>query len=200
MDMIAEHRPSFPQLPEIALRAGQDEAAVMEVFGSVQDILDTLAEQGLMKLVDVSLRTVTQAPPDDPVAQFRALGIAYLNWAIENPAQFRLLQHSKLVDMEGNEKLSRYVRAMRDTMLRLLRNAQEKGQISQSANIHSMLLAGRCLLFGLARMIIDENMSEWHPGLSAADAAHQVFSDYMDAMAAAGGRVNDAGAPASAWA
>ncbi|MFV0302926.1 MAG: TetR/AcrR family transcriptional regulator, partial [Paracoccus sp. (in: a-proteobacteria)] len=194
MDMIAEHRPSFPQLPEIAARAGQDEAAVLEVFGSVQDILDTLAEQGLMKLFDSCLRMVTQAAPDDPVAQFRAIGTAYLNWAIENPAQFRLLQHSKLVDLEGNEKLARYVRSMHDTMLRLLNNARDQGRIGRSANTHSMLLAGRCLLFGLARMVIDENMSEWHPGLSPAEAAHRVFSDYMDNMAAAGDRALDNGA------
>ncbi|WP_299839637.1 TetR-like C-terminal domain-containing protein [uncultured Paracoccus sp.] len=186
LEMIAEHRPSFPEIPEIALRAGQDEEAVRAVFDSVQDILDTLAEQGLMKLFDVSLRTVTQAPPDDPIAQFRALGTAYLNWAIENPAQFRLLQHSKLVDLEANENLARYVRAMHDTMLRLLANAQDAGQIERSTNIHSILVSGRCLLFGLARMAIDGNMTAWHPGLNPADAAHQAFSDYMDSMAAAG--------------
>jgi AcrR family transcriptional regulator len=186
--MISEHRPEFPELPEIALRAGQEEAAVRAVFASVQDILDTLAEQGLMKLFDACLRTVTQAPPDDPVAQFRALGTAYLNWAFENPAQFRLLQHSKLVDLDGNENLARYIRAMHDTMLRLLANAQDKGQIARSTNIHSMLVAGRCLLFGLARMVIDENMTDWHPGLSAPDAAHRVFSDYLESMAMAGSK------------
>lgn len=183
MDLIAEHRPAFPNLQQIAQRAGQDEAAVAEVFGSVQDILDTLAEQGLVKLLDLCLRTVTQAPPDDPVAQFRAIGMAYLNWANDNQAQFRLLQHSKLVDLEGNENLARYVRAMHDVMLRLLGTAKDKGLLAENANIHSMLIAGRCMLFGLARMMIDDNMKEWHPGKSAQDAARQVFSDFVATMA-----------------
>ena len=55
LEMISEHRPSFPDLAEIAARAGQDEAAVREMFGSVQDVLNTLAEQGLVKLLDLSL-------------------------------------------------------------------------------------------------------------------------------------------------
>lgn len=186
LEMISEHRPSFPDLAEIAARAGQDEAAVREMFGSVQDVLNTLAEQGLVKLLDVCLRTVTQAPVDDPVAQFRALGEAYLNWAFENPAQFRLLQHSKLVDLEKNDNLARYIRSMHDVMLRLLKSAQQNGQLGPQADIHAILITGRCLLFGLARMGIDGNMTEWHPGQSPQDAARRAFRDYMDAMAVAG--------------
>lgn len=187
LEMISEHRPSFPGLAEIAERAGQDEAAVREMFGSVQDILNTLAEQGLVKLLDISLRTVTQAPVDDPVAQFRALGESYLSWAFENPAQFRLLQHSKLVDLEGNDNLARYVRSMHDVMLRLLKAAQQNGQLGPHADIHAILITGRCLLFGLARMGIDGNMSEWHPGQTPEEAARRAFRDYMETMARAGG-------------
>lgn len=188
MEMLSSHRPSLPSLSEIAERAGQDEAAVLEVFSSVQDVLDTLAEQGLMKLVDTCLRTVTKAPPDDPGIQFRALSTAYLQWACDNPAQFRLLQYSKLIDIEGNENLSRYVRSMHDVMLRLLLNAQERGQISREADPHVMLLTGRALLLGLARMAIDENMAEWHPGQTAREAAQVALDDYMDAMVIASSR------------
>lgn len=193
MDMLSSHRPSLPSLSEIAQHAGQDEAAVRNVFGSVQDVLDTLAEQGLMKLVDTCLRTVTKAPPDDPAVQFRAISAAYLEWACENPAQFRLLQYSKLIDIEGNENLARYVRSMHDVMLRLLLNAQERGQISRKADPHLMLLTGRALLLGLARMAIDENMSEWHPGQTAREAAKAALDDYMDAMVIASSRATTTG-------
>ncbi|WP_185968548.1 TetR-like C-terminal domain-containing protein [Paracoccus sp. M683] len=189
LELIAEHRPSFPDLGQIADRAGQDEQAVREVFGSVQDILDTLAEQGLIKLFDNCLRTVTRAPHDDPVAQFGALGSAYLDWAFENPDQFRLLQHAKLVDLEGNERLARYIRSMHDLMIRLLNAAKEKGQIPDDADNTAILIAGRCLLFGLARMALDGNMTEWHAGLTGYQAAHRVFENYMETMAVANVRL-----------
>ncbi|AUH34877.1 TetR-like C-terminal domain-containing protein [Paracoccus tegillarcae] len=190
MEMLSSHRPALPSLPEIAKHAGQDVEAVEKIFGSVQEVLDTLAEQGLMKLVDTCLRTVTKAPPDDPAVQFRALSTAYLEWACDNPEQFRLLQYSKLVDIEGNEKLARYVRSMHDVMLRLLHNAQERGQIVKSADPHLMLLTGRALLLGLARMVIDDNMNEWHPGTTARKAAQRALDDYMDAMTIASGWTN----------
>ena len=186
MQMISEHRPNFPDLAEIATRAGQDEAAVREMFGSVQDVLNTLAEQGLVKFLDVCLRTVTQAPADDPVAQFRAIGEAYLTWAFESQAQFRLLQHGKLVDLEGNENLARYVRSMHDVMLRLLKSAQQNGQIDPQVDAHAILITGRSLLFGLARLGIDGNMTEWHPRQTPQDAALSAFGNYMDTMAIAG--------------
>ena len=196
LDMISEHNPNFPDLAAIATRAGQDETAVRDMFGSVQDVLDTLAEQGLVKLMDICLRTVTQAPVDDPAAQFRALGESYLNWAFENPAQFRLLQHSKLVDLEGNETLARYIRSMHDVMLRLLKSAQQNGQLDPQLDIHAILITGRCLLFGLARMGIDGNMTEWHPGQSPQSAARSAFRDFMDTMALAGENARRAGAAA----
>ncbi len=188
-EMITEHRPSFPGLSDIAARAGQDEEAVRAVFGSVQDILDTLAEQGLIRLFDLCVRTITKVPPDEPVEQFRAVGTAYLDWAFENQAQFLLLQHNKLTDIENNERLARYSKSMRDLMMRLLGAGQERGQVAPQTDLDMLLLSGRCLLFGLARMGIDQNMADWHPGLSAKEAAHRSFAVYIERMGAADSRL-----------
>lgn len=198
MDLIREHRPAFPDLAEIAARAGQPEEAVRKVFGSVQDILDTLAEQGLMRLFDQCVRTITKAPADDPVAQFRAVGRAYLTWAFENPAFFVLLQHSKLADVDGNPKLLRYTDSMRELMLRLLRRAHESGQITNKMDPELVVLTGRSLLFGLARMGIDSNMESWHPGMEAQEAAYRSFDDFVRMVATAAVSNSTRKKPASA--
>lgn len=183
MEMIRDHQPRFPTMSEIAERAGQDEAAVRKVFGSVQDILDTCAEQGLVRLFDTSVRLITQAPHDDAVAQFRAVGRAYLTWAFDNPTYFMILQSNKLVDLDGNESLRRYTESMRELMLRLLRKAHDDGLIVNDLDPEVILVTGRSLLLGLGRMGIEQNMESWHPGVTAQEAAFRSFDDYVRMVA-----------------
>ena len=45
--------------------------------------------------VDAAL---AEAPPGDPLARFRSFGLAYLRWAMRNPAHFEIISNGRFFD------------------------------------------------------------------------------------------------------
>lgn len=77
-------------LRAVAKRAGVSHAAPAHHFGDVNGLLSALAEQGFRRFLEVQLARQRKAAPE-PLAQLLASGLGYIDFAIANPALFRLM-------------------------------------------------------------------------------------------------------------
>lgn len=183
LDLVTEMHSRRPSLGDVASRLDLPESRLRDVFPDEESLLIAAAEQALMILVDSCTRSVVKVDPDDPVAQFTALGDAYLEWAERYRAQFRLLSDSRLLDSLGIPALRRYLDSVSDLMRRMLQRAKDRGQLHADENIDLMVLTSRCYVFGVACMIADDRLAVWAPGVSQVEAGKRMTHDFIRRMA-----------------
>jgi AcrR family transcriptional regulator len=78
-------------LRECARRAGVSHAAPAHHFGDARGLLTACAAAGLNRLADGMDAHVARAPAGDATAQLRAVGQAYIDFALANRALFQLM-------------------------------------------------------------------------------------------------------------
>ena len=72
---------------------------------------------------------LAEAPADDPLAWFRCFGLAYLCWAMRNPAHFEIISRGRYFDHDKAGELSRDNAERIDTTRRMLAETFERGQL-----------------------------------------------------------------------
>src|SRR5207302_1661080 len=92
--------------------------------------------------------------PADPLGRFRAIGIAYLRWALRNPTFFEALSTRSLFDFDGAVALRRDDDEIRTATRSAVTEAVRGGQV-RCDDAHLIQVAGRALVYGFARMKID---------------------------------------------
>jgi AcrR family transcriptional regulator len=80
-------------LRQVAKRAGVSHAAPKHHFSDTRGLLTALAAKGYNRLVAVQIARETIAC-SDPQSQLLAAGLGYVDFAMQNPALFRLMFHS----------------------------------------------------------------------------------------------------------
>jgi AcrR family transcriptional regulator len=104
-------------LREAARRAGVSPAAPAHHFGDAAGLLSALAKLGFKDFGD-ALRAADHAGGDDPVERLKRQGIAYVTFAIENPARFHLMFRSDKLDAAYQD-----LQAVGQQAFRILENA-----------------------------------------------------------------------------
>lgn len=90
-------------LRSVAKRAGVSHAAPAHHFGDAKGLLTALAAEGFRRFVQTQNRREAAMPPD-PQEQLVAAGLGYVDFALANPALFRLIFGSDRPDF-GNADL-----------------------------------------------------------------------------------------------
>jgi AcrR family transcriptional regulator len=96
--LLAERGPSGFSLREAARRAGVSHAAPGYLFGDANGLLTEIALRANRRLT-ASMHQTRARKRSDPVGALRAVGRAYIRFALENTAEFRLL-FSDLLDAD----------------------------------------------------------------------------------------------------
>lgn len=86
--LVIENGPHGVSLREIARRIDYSPAGLYEYFDNKDDILCALSEQGFARFADYLKQVPTELPPMERLAQ---MGVAYLNFATDNPDEFLLI-------------------------------------------------------------------------------------------------------------
>ena len=86
----------------VAKRAGVSHAAPAHHFQDVTGLLTALAAEGFRRFLDLQMSYQAVAPSDG-VSRLKASGTAYVDFASEYPAMFRLMFSSKRPDFTGPE-------------------------------------------------------------------------------------------------
>jgi len=110
---------------------------------------------------------LSEAPAGDPLARFRSFGLAYLRWAMRNPAHFEIISSGRFFDHDKATGLSQDNAELIGMTERLLADAFGKGQL-RIPDLKRVQIAGRALVYGFARMNIDGHLPRW--GVAEADA------------------------------
>lgn len=140
---------------EIGRRVGVSSAAPYKHFSDRQALLRALAEEGNHLLAQAIAEQV--GATRDPVESFRLSGVAYVRWAAENPALFRLMNDPTLLDYtqppQGVEAPAP-LRGTLDTFWADLASLVRSGQALSTQHPVIAQIRGRAVAHGLASYFV----------------------------------------------
>jgi len=145
---------------EAARRAGVSPGAPFRHFPDRESLMAAVAAEAQRRLraeIDGALGEA----PKDPLARFRAVGLAYLRWALRNPAHFQIISTHDLFDHERSEVLSQDNAKIIGMTEAALAEAAAAGLLAHP-DLRLVRLAGRALVYGFARMAIDGHFPRWN--------------------------------------
>ena len=100
-------------------------------------------------------------PPAIRLSRFRSLGLAYLRWAMHNPAHFEIISSGRYFDHDGAAELSRDNAELIAMTERTAGRGLRAGASSATPTSRPVQIAGRALVYGFARMNIDGHFPRW---------------------------------------
>jgi len=153
---------------EAARRAGVSPGAPFRHFPSRDALMTAVAGEAQQRFRAEISAALAEVPDSDPLARFRALGLAYLRWAMRNPAHFEIISSGRYFVHDKASDLSRDNAELIDLAERTLADAYALGQL-RSGDLKRVQIAGRALVYGFARMNIDGHFPRW--GIAEEEAA-----------------------------
>jgi AcrR family transcriptional regulator len=145
---------------EAARRAAVSPGAPFRHFPNRDALMAAVAEEAQRRFrveIEAALGSV---PASDPLARFRAFGLAYLRWAMRNPAHFEIISTGRYFTHGSSAELTRDNAELIALTERLLTQAAEQGLL-KSADLKRVKIAGRALVYGFARMNLDGHLPRW---------------------------------------
>src|SRR5271154_6276503 len=92
---------------EAARRAGVSPGAPFRHFETRDALMTAVAEEAQRRFRAEIDAALAKAPANDPLGRFRSFGLAYLRWAMKNPAHFEIISTGRHFDHDGAAALSR---------------------------------------------------------------------------------------------
>jgi AcrR family transcriptional regulator len=178
LQLLEEGGPERVTVREAAKRAGVSSGAPFRHFPTRTALLTAVAEQAMGRFRAEIGTALDQADPDDPLARFRAVGTAYLRWALHNPTHFRVISDRSLIDLEGSEAFRHDNLEIRGLMDELLAEAQRRGML-RPMDVTLVPVAARALVYGLARMHVDGHLAQWDVAPDEAERQLQAALDLV---------------------
>lgn len=160
LKLAEEGGPAAVSVREAARRAGVSSGAPFRHFESRDALMTAVAEEAQRRFraeIDAALAV---APAGDPLMRFRNFGLAYLRWAMRNRAHFEIISSGRTFDHDRARDVSRDNAELIAMSERMLSEASATGKL-RSADLKAVLIAGRALVYGFARMNIDRHFPRW---------------------------------------
>src|SRR6185312_8546459 len=87
--MLEDQGPDALSLRDVARKLGVSHNAPYRHFATRDDLLAALATEGFRALGEATLKARSAAGPDDNAVNW--MGLAYIDFALKNPARYRLM-------------------------------------------------------------------------------------------------------------
>ena len=146
---------------EAAKEAGVAASAPYRHFEDKTALMVAVAEVALAELRQRMRDAMTgEEVAGQPLEQYRAAGIAYVLFAYERPAHFRVLHDTKYGDPARSEKLASYHQENVSDIAEKLARADEHGMFDREFSHELIEFAASTIMYGLARRIIDGHIPE----------------------------------------
>src|SRR3954467_6345720 len=107
LDLVEAGGPDTVSVREAARRAGVSPGAPFRHFPSRAALMTAVAEEAQRRFRAEIETAIAAAPAGDPLARFRSFGLAFLRWAMRNPAHFEIISSGRYFDHDGAAGLSR---------------------------------------------------------------------------------------------
>jgi AcrR family transcriptional regulator len=171
---------------EAARRAGVSPGAPFRHFPSRDALMTAVAAEAQRRFRAEIDAALAEVPDSNPLARFRALGLAYLRWAMRNPTHFEIISSGRYFDHDKATGLSRDNAELIGLAERTLADAFALGQL-RSPDLKRVQIAGRALVYGFARMKIDGHFPRWGIAADEAGATAEAILDlFIDGIARRG--------------
>lgn len=148
---------------EAARRAAVSPGAPFRHFRTRDALMAAAAEEAQRRFRVEIEAALVEAGPADPLARFRAFGLAYLRWAMRNPAHLEIISTGRYFTHESSAALSRDNAEIIAMTEAILAEAAAQGLL-RSPDLKVVLIAGRSLVYGFARMNLDGHFPRWGVG------------------------------------
>jgi AcrR family transcriptional regulator len=184
LQLVEESGPEGLSVREAARRAGVSPGAPFRHFPSRTALMTAVAEEAQRRFRAEIDAALAKTPAGDPLARFRAFGMAYLRWAMRNPTHFEIISSGRYFDHDSAAGVSRDNAELIGMLERILAEAFAVGQL-RIADLKQVQIAGRALVYGFARMNIDGHFPRW--GIAEAEAertAESILDLFIDGIAA----------------
>jgi AcrR family transcriptional regulator len=171
LQLVSEGGMGAVSVREAARRAGVSPGAPFRHFPSRDALLQAVAKEAQRRFRAEIEAALAASPAGDPLGRFRALGLAYLRWAMRNPTHFEVISSRRLFDHDRAAAVSSDNAELIALTERTLADAFAAGQL-RTADLKQVQIAGRALVYGFARMNIDGHFPRW--GVAAPEAERTV--------------------------
>jgi AcrR family transcriptional regulator len=186
--LAEEGGPEAVSVREAARRAGVSPGAPFRHFDSRAALMTAVAEEAQRRFRAEIEAALKEAPARDPLRRFRAFGIAYLRWAMKNPAHFEIISSGRHFDHAAAAALSRDNAELVAMTEQMLGDASAAGAL-RAADLKVVQIAGRALVYGFARMKIDGHFPRWGVAEAKLDRMAEAVVDlFIAGIAAKAGR------------
>lgn len=139
-------------MSRVAKMSGVSSGAPYRHFDDRVALLRALCERAQGELSDRVTKIMAEAP--DPLEGFRRTGVAYVQFAVENPALFRVLGRGEFIDRRSAANQIPEDHAFADALQTLLTSGDPDAPIDPRDPTMQQL-AARCLVHGLAYFFVD---------------------------------------------
>jgi len=188
LKLAEEGGPEAVSVREAARRAGVSPGAPFRHFDSRAALMTAVAEEAQRRFRAEIEAALQDAPGRDPLLRFRALGLAYVRWAMKNPAHFEIISSRRHFDHDAAAALSADNSELIGLTEQILGEASAAGSL-RAADLEAAKIAGRALVYGFARMKIDGHFPRWGVAEGKIDRMAEAVVDlFIEGIAAKAGR------------
>ena len=173
LDLVEEVGAEAVSVREAARRAGVSPGAPFRHFPNRVALMTAVAEEAQRRFRAEIDAALAEAPPGDPLARFRCIGLAYLRWAMRNPTHFEIISSGRYFDHGRSAGVSGDNAQVIEMTQSALLEAHAQGQL-RALDLKQVEIAGRALVYGFARMNIDGHLPRW--GVAGAEAERMAES------------------------
>ncbi len=144
----------------VARRADVSHSAPYRHFADKEELLATVAEEGFRSLTEQVLEQMAGVP-DDATKRLEAMAVAYVEFAAENPAHFRVMFGRDVPDINRHPALreahDRTTSVFREGVADVLAELREVGVV---AELDTFALMAWSLVHGLASLTIEGRVGD----------------------------------------
>jgi AcrR family transcriptional regulator len=179
-DLIARDGVTGFSLNAAARAAGVSTAAPYRHFASREALIGAVVERGWIRFSAELDRVVAQHP--DPLARLTALGRAYIDFAVSQPAVFRLF-----FDERGREPTRDAGLATFATLLDCVAQARASGRLPVELSDVDIAHAAWALVHGLAHLCLDGALTVTNPDVGPEETIAAAMAVLGTSLRAAAG-------------
>mgnify|MGYP001820631667 CR=1 FL=1 len=130
LEIIGELGPHGLTIREVARRAGVSHAAPYRHFKDKNELILAVVERGF-ELMNATMQAKKEAAGDDLLNQFAASGLAYVDFALNHPAYYRIMFSGDLLSTTGNVSLQHTSREALQQMVSDIGEDQKMGFVKE---------------------------------------------------------------------
>ena len=162
---------------EAARRAAVSPGAPFRHFPSRDALIGAVAAEAQRRFRQDVEDALSRAPAD-PLARLRAFGLAYLRWAMRNPAHFEIISTGRYFAHDASATLTSDNAELIALTEQMLAEAAQQGLL-RSSDLKQMQIAGRALVYGFARMNLDGHLPRWGVGSDDIERMAESLVDFF---------------------